>query len=230
MNRLSTSVRNAKRYFFPKRGESGIMGIYRFAQGLQPANRISLCNHMIVKNHLASYLEIGTRNKAHMNDQILAKRRASVDPDPAAEPEYLMTSDDYFAKHDEKFDLIFIDGLHTGAQVRRDIDNALAALTPRGVILLHDLNPPTAFHAREIYEVNGDQPNWNGTSWEGFAWHRKHSKHLEMYVVDVDWGVGVVRPGQQDLWDGPTEGYENLEKNRKKLLNLISVRAFLNRE
>ena len=205
-----------------------MVGAYRFAHGFERADRISLCNHLIRRYGLTSYLEIGTRSKADMNDLIHAARRASVDPDPKAEPEYLMTSDEYFRQHDEKFDLIFIDGLHTGQQVRLDIDNALKSLTPHGMILLHDMNPPTAFHARPVYEVNGEFPAWNGTSWEGYAWHRKNNPNLEMYVVDVDWGVGFVRPGTQTVWRGQTEGFDTLEKNCIELLNLISVKEFLN--
>jgi len=227
--KLKKLVKNAGLQFSPKRTPKGIEGYFRFAQGRMLASRVSLCNHLILTYGLDSYLEIGTRNKSKMNNLILARRVASVDPDPAAEPEYLMTSDEYFAQHDEKFDLIFIDGLHTGDQVKRDIDNALARLSPRGMILLHDLNPPTAFHAREVYEVDGKFPNWNGTSWEGYAWHRKHSPDLEMHVVDTDWGVGFVRPGKQVTWDGPTEGYETLAAHRQELLNLVSVTEFLQR-
>lgn len=229
MHKLKKLVERMRILVAPTRTEKGVEGYFRFAQGRTQVSRISLCNHLVVTYGLNSYLEIGTRDKSAMSNHILAQRVASVDPDTAAEPEYLMTSDEYFARHDEKFDLIFIDGLHTGEQVKRDIDNALAALTSRGMILLHDLNPPTAFHAREVYEVNGAFPRWNGTSWEGYAWHRKHSPDLEMYVVDVDWGVGFVRPGKQVTWDGPTEGYDALKANRQDLLNLISISEFLER-
>jgi SAM-dependent methyltransferase len=164
-----------------------------------------------------------------MNDRIMAHRKSSVDPDPEATAEYCMTSDKYFRDNDETFDMIFIDGLHTGDQVRRDISNALAALNPGGFILLHDMNPPTAFHARDEYEVDGEFPTWNGTSWEGYAWHRKNSPQLSMCVVDTDWGVGVVQNGTQVPWGGNTEDYTVLEANRKELLNLISVGEFLRR-
>lgn len=208
---------------------SGECGSYRFAHGIARVNRIELCNHLIVSNSLESYLEIGCRKKNDMNDRILAKRVASVDPDPDANAEYCMTSDEYFRDHNEKFDLIFIDGLHTGEQVLRDISNALNVLNPNGFILLHDMNPPSAFHAREEYEVNGEFPSWNGTSWEGYAWHRKNSTQLSMCVVDTDWGVGAIHRGTQTLWRGATEGYSTLEANRKEILNLISVREFLRR-
>lgn len=211
------------------RAISGDCGTYRFAHGTMRTDRVALCNHLIAARRLNSYLEIGCRNKADMNDRILARRVSSVDPDPAARAEYCMTSDDYFNNHDERFDLIFIDGLHIGEQVKRDISNSLRALNPGGFILLHDMNPPTELHAREENEVNGSFPAWNGTSWEGFAWHRKYSPQLEMYVVDADWGVGVVRPGAQVLWNGPTQGFAALETSRREILNLITVAEFLKR-
>ena len=209
------------------RSESGDTGTYRFAHGTMRVNRVALCNHLIVSFGLSSFIEIGTRRKVDMNDRILAQRVASVDPDPRAEAEYIMTSDEYFCDHDERFDMIFIDGDHTGRQVKKDITNALKVLNSGGFILLHDMNPPTAFHARETYEVNGKFPSWNGTSWEGYAWHRKNSPNLAMSVVDTDWGVGVVQLGRQSVWIGETEGYEVLEAHRTQILNLISVSEFL---
>ena len=206
---------------------NGDTGIYKFAQGWKRVSRIVLVNHLIKIHSYKSYLEIGIRKKARMNDLIETKRISSVDPDPMANAEYCMTSDDYFSNHDEKFDIIFIDGLHEGQQVKRDIENSLNVLNKNGHILLHDINPPTAFHARENYEVNGKYPSWNGTSWEGYAWHRKNSPNLSMCVVDTDWGVGIIKAGKQKIWLGDVSGYATLETNREELLNLISVQQFL---
>ncbi|MFA3920273.1 hypothetical protein [Ruegeria hyattellae] len=72
---------------------------------------------------------------------------------------------------------------------------------------MHDLNPPTAQHAREVYELNGEFPAWNGTRWQGYAQFRKEEPNLEMCVVDVDWGVGFVRVGRQNCYAGPIESF-----------------------
>ena len=164
-----------------------------------------------------------------MNNRIVTRQVASVGPDPKAEAKCCMTSDAYFRDHDETFNLIFVDGLHTGDQVCTDISSALNVLNPSGFSLLHDMTPPTVFHAREEYDVDGKFPAWNGTSWEGYAWHRKHSPQLSMCVVDADWGVGVVQNGAQMPWGGAIKGYPVLAANRKELLNLVSVRDFLRR-
>ena len=85
----------------------GDTGIYKFAQGWKRVNRIVLVNHLVKIHSYKSYLEIGVRKKRRMNDLIETERVSSVDPDPEANAEYCMTSDDYFSKHDEKFDVIF---------------------------------------------------------------------------------------------------------------------------
>ena len=52
-----------------------------------------------------------------------------------------MTSNDFFKNNNKQYDVIFIDGDHCAQQVRQDIFNALNALSPQGIILLHDVFP-----------------------------------------------------------------------------------------
>jgi len=61
------------------------------------------------------------------------------------------TSFNYFKTSDEKFDLIFLDGDHSGKTVYKEIPSALKKLNKGGVILLHDYFP------------NG-QPLWSNKS------------------------------------------------------------------
>lgn len=162
-------------------------------------------------------------------DQVLVENCFGVDPNPATGADFVMTSDEFFENHcDRDFDLIFIDGLHTGEQVARDIENSLKFLSPGGTIVLHDLNPPTAEIARSN-PSGGSVSSWCGTSWKGFVQFRATRGDLEMYVVDTDWGCGVIRRGRQDLYAGPYENYQDLEDNRSLALNLISVEEFLER-
>lgn len=208
----------------------GETGHFWFAQGRRPASRTALINHLARVHGLKSFLEIGVRKKAKNFARIDMADRIGVDPDPAAQADFVMPSDEYFEKHcDRMFDLVFIDGLHLGDQVRRDIENSLRHLSPGGFVLTHDMNPPTAFHARETYEVDGTFPPWNGTSWQGYAQLRRTRGDLDMMVVDTDWGVGVIRPGSQETIDLPIDRYEDLAANRKKILNLVSVEEFLAR-
>ena len=52
-----------------------------------------------------------------------------------------MTTDDYFNKCSEYFDIIFIDANHDWPFVRRDFENSLKILNEFGIILLHDTDP-----------------------------------------------------------------------------------------
>jgi hypothetical protein len=100
------------------------------------------------------YLEIGLF-KATTFQQLKAARKVGVDPqfkferkevlaaDPTAEL-HKMESDAYFGTvvgPDERFHVIFIDGLHTFEQTLRDFCNALEHLKPGGAILIDDVVP-----------------------------------------------------------------------------------------
>lgn len=143
------------------------------------------------------------------------------------------TSDDFF-EHMKPFhynwDIIFIDGLHESQQVDRDIQNALKHLSSSGTIVLHDLNPPTYLHT-----TTGDAAgNWNGDCYKSVINIQAYTG-VELYTVDTDWGIGILRPKEDTTWipfyvmkyDGT---WEYFDKHRKELLNLISVEEFLQRE
>jgi len=48
-------------------------------------------------------------------------------------------SDAFFAENDLMFDFVFIDGDHTYAQSKKDLDNVVKCLSPRGIVVLHDI-------------------------------------------------------------------------------------------
>lgn len=205
-------------------------------------DRIEIINELINYHGYASYLEIGVRNPDHCFNQINCNKKTSVDPcyeiiDAIVDFKY--ESDDFFKQLEEgkynipstfKWDIIFIDGLHLSFQVERDILNSLKHLSPNGTIVLHDCYPPTLHHAREdFYDINtiagGD---WNGTVWKAFYKFRATRPDLSMYVVDTDWGVGVISLGNQICcqYDNPFFEYRIFEKNKIEHLNLISVDVF----
>jgi len=48
-----------------------------------------------------------------------------------------------------------------------------------------------------------------------------------MYVINNDFGCGLIRGGAQKIYSGQANDYTDLAANRKPMLNLISPRAFL---
>ena len=209
--------------------DSGELTIQKFKQGYQIANRTSIINHLIILYNFKTYLEIGVRDGRNFN-LINISKKIGVDPNHSLSSDLISTetSNDFFKNNKDKFDLIFIDGLHLEYQVDQDIENALLSLNDNGIIIMHDCNPPTEFHQRENYEINGEYPAWNGTVWRSFSKCRINNKDLEMYCVNCDWGVGIIKKGNQNLYNHKGKlNYIDLINNRKKLLNLISVNEFL---
>ena len=114
-----------------------------------------------LKNY-QSYLEIGCY-KNDLFDKIKCNIKVGVDPISGGTVR--KTSDDYYKTNKEKFDIIFIDGLHHYEQVIKDIHNSLNVLNENGVILLHDCLP------NNLYEqiVPRCKHIWNGDVWKAIV-------------------------------------------------------------
>jgi hypothetical protein len=107
-----------------------------------------------------TYLEIGVDT----GDTFLAvdvEHKVAVDPsfkfDTAqhatdAVEFFAVTSDEFFVEHagERRFDLVFIDGLHTFEQALRDFCNALAVGHERTVYVIDDIKPSDVFSALRI--------------------------------------------------------------------------------
>lgn len=194
--------------------------------------RTDILNYLIKKNKFTTYLEIGVRdpNTGNFNN-IKINSKLGVDPLPKVKQDniYIGTSDDFFLHNKKKFDIIFIDGLHMMEQVDKDIENSLNCLNEGGLLLLHDCNPPTEFHQRENYCVDGKYPSWNGTVWKSIVKLRFNRDDLKVNVIDTDWGVGIISKSQNEkLIDTVDLEYKNLEDNRENMLGLISTNFFYN--
>lgn len=200
--------------------------------------RIDIINFLSNKFGAKNYLEIGVRNPWECFDHIICENKDSVDPGFENEEnnvKYKYTSDEFFRlleiggldkEKDFKWDLIFIDGLHTSYQVEIDIRNSLKHLSENGTIVLHDCNPPTEYHARADYHDWSTTAGglWNGTVWKAVYKLRCFTPDVDVCVVDKDWGCGVVRRGSQELcaFDNPYFDYDVFRNNRARHLNLIS--------
>lgn len=187
-------------------------------------NRSDIINKLVADNGYQRYLEIGVRDNRNFK-RINTSHKDGIDP--AGRCNYVMTSDEFFAQtpDSQKYDIVFIDGLHLRDQVIRDVENSLKRLNPNGVIVMHDCSPAKKEYATTYYNKTGP---WNGTVWEGYAEFRFTRPDLFMCVVDIDCGCGIVKPGSQKVFPRPDNvDYDFLAENRKGLLNLVSVEEFL---
>ena len=79
--------------------------------------RTDIINKLIQTNNYENYLEVGLDDGINFNN-IKIKNKVSVDPAEGiyskSLPTHKMTSDEFFNKNKNKFDIVFIDGLHHG--------------------------------------------------------------------------------------------------------------------
>jgi hypothetical protein len=199
--------------------------------------RSEIINDIIRVRNYKSYLEIGVRDTPDNFKRIKISKRTGVDPEPRkllldknVDTFHKLTSDEFFKQNKQKFDIIFIDGLHTDEQVTKDIENSLKALNEDGCVLLHDCNPKTEFHQRpyEQYQLpNGTKPSWNGTVWKAFVRYRNNPEY-DQFCVGADQGVGFIQKGSQLPLNIKEEDlvWKNFSKNRNEWLNLITKETF----
>jgi len=199
-------------------------------------NRIELINQLIQKHNYQRYLEIGVDDGRCFN-QIKCPHKDGVDPGSddgstdygegnnfKTQITYPITSDEFFKKHApllEKYDIIFIDGLHHTDQVDRDIQNSLKFLNKNGTIILHDCNPLS----KESQIVPRIQAHWHGDVWKSIVKFRNNF-NIGCITINTDCGLGVIN---SNLPKGPTFEfpseltYEWLEQNRSKSLYLVDI-------
>ena len=187
--------------------------------------RTQIIQHLVNKCSAKKYLEIGMGEGLNFGN-IRCEYKVSVDPTPTVPVTYKLSSDDFFSQNTETFDVIFIDGLHMDAQVYKDIINSLSCLSKYGYIVCHDMSPMKEIIQR--YPQSNLVPAWTGDCWKAWVRLKTERSDLDMVVVDTDYGCGVISRGHQELIN-VNEDYtwELLDKDRKNLLNLISVEEFL---
>jgi hypothetical protein len=210
-------------------------------------DRTGIINALIQTNKFISYLEIGLEQGYNFL-RIECLHKESCDPYIVSElntwgentnvfnsegdliPEiqkiltFRMASDEMFAINNQKYDIIFIDGLHERHQVLRDIKNSLEHLNTGGFIIVHDCLPPR----EECQVVPRICAEWNGDVWKTFLLLR--NQDVDFYVVDTDYGCGIVPYTDKKIkfteFDFEYHSFFDDIEIRNKFLNVISVTKF----
>jgi len=183
--------------------------------------RTEIINYFIEKNNYKSYLEIGVKSGKNFN-QINIENKTGVDIDKNTlnfVPDCLiMSSDKFFKINKQKFDIIFIDGLHESTQVKKDIENSLKILNINGVIICHDMLPPDEAH--QI--IPRQQKEWTGDCWKAWVQLRSLRSDLKMLVLNCDYGCGVIQFGKQELITYNNLDWISFQENKINWLNLVN--------
>ena len=211
-------------------------------------NRIEIVQKIINKINAKKYLEIGVEFGT-LFFRIKADEKIAVDPQfkfslkkkiykflfETRSKFFETTSDKFFFNNGSLFsknliDVAFIDGLHTYEQSLKDIKNCLDNLKDNGVVVVHDCNPlsesaanPSQDEARKMDSWNG---KWNGDVWKAIVHLRSTKNDLNIFVLNTDHGLGIIRKSAPENMldykasDIENMKYEDLNKNRNKILNL----------
>ncbi len=182
-------------------------------------SRVEIVQKIIRLKNYNSYLEIGTF-KDELFNSVECNKKIGVDP--AFGGNMRMTSDEFFKNNKEKFDLIFIDGLHHYNQVKKDVINSLEVIKDGGIILMHDCLPKDYYYQA----VPRCQYDWNGDTWKAFLEFRS-KEFIDGYCFYADQGIGVFLKRKNrnilnvDIKDFGKFKFNDFADNFEKYLNLL---------
>jgi hypothetical protein len=221
-------------------------------------NRISVINSILNRfhGHAASYLEIGV-NRGDTFRSVNAARKTAVDPKfrfdfKSGECEgveyHEVESDIFFSRYRQaraaqRFDVIFLDGLHTFTQTLRDLLNSIDLVGKQGIIVIDDTLPAdyissldSQVRATELRKLTGDSSRrWMGDVYKVVAFIHDMLPSLSYATVADCHGMTVVwkchRTNHAPLFNSIAEiaglDYGGLLLHRDKLLNLTLMHEIL---
>jgi len=185
--------------------------------------RWDLIEYLIKKYNYKDYLEIGC-DKDQLFSRVEIQNKMGVDPYSGGN--IRKTSDDFFLNNNQTFDLVFIDGLHTYAQVKKDILNSIKFLNDKGIILVHDCLPSSmAKQAVPRYKMQ-----WNGDVWKAIV-DLRQDPDLDIYTCEIDEGISVIKKKKNtSVLKLSTEinklSFKDYYHNHKEYLRIISLSKF----
>ena len=188
-------------------------------------NRWDLIQEIINKKKYKKYLEIGCDDDL-LFSKITANKKMGVDPKSGGN--IRKTSDEFFDTNIEKFDLIFIDGLHVYDQVKKDIKNSLNFLNHDGLILIHDCLPSEMSHQA----VPRYRHYWLGDVWKAIVYFRK-DPNLNIYTCKIETGISVIKKELNEnildlaIKDCKKLKFKDFYNNYEKFMRLYDYDKFL---
>ncbi|GJD50304.1 hypothetical protein OPKNFCMD_3043 [Methylobacterium crusticola] len=178
----------------------------------------------------ARYLEVGVSQGVTFH-ALRAGTKVAVDPNflfqvpasPTADGSHYhsCTSDAFFAQYGKgpKFDVIYLDGLHTYEQTLRDLLNSIVLLNDGGVIIIDDVLP-NSYEAglRDPDECFAIRRKFNNadSAWMGDVY--KLVFFVESFIQQFDFRTIADNHGQLVMW----RGVRDLSNTTDRLLSEIS--------
>lgn len=203
--------------------------------------------HLTLKPKL--YVEIGVREGDSIVQALPETRIVGIDPviqvspadgRPASVLLASTTSDEFFKirvmrEKCRGFDLAFIDGDHSYAQAKRDLENLVALAKPSSIICLHDVIP---MDERTSQASSEGLSFHTGDVWKLMAWVIETQPDLIAFTIACPpTGLGVIgkiNPLGLAVWDDLNFTAFPAWDEQERLLNIIpntseAIMAALNR-
>ena len=183
-------------------------------------SRTKIIQNIINKKNFKNYLEIGCDKNENFS-QINIENKVGVDPNRGGT--IRATSDKFFQKNKDKFDIIFLDGLHTYEQTIKDINNSINVIHEKGIILIHDCLPKKIWN-QIVPRLYG---HWNGDVWKAIV-HLRTNEKVDTYTCIADHGLGIIfKRKNRNLLEMKDQDFKSLKfsdyyKNHEKFMNLIT--------
>lgn len=205
----------------------------------RPPGASRMTRHEVVQGLLAlfgapRYLEIGvakgvTFHTVHAAEKVAVDPRFGFDVEEAKRTHptaryFQVTSDHYFGQivaPDERFDVIYLDGLHTAEQTLRDLLNALCYLAPGGVVVIDDVKPVTALAAipnRETFARVRDYLGSSAKAWMGDVY--KVVWFIDTFLQQLSYRTVKENHGQAVVWQ------KRRSKARPRTIQEVGLQSF----
>lgn len=185
-------------------------------------SKIHIINYLVEKYNYKKYLEIGAGDCSTF-DKIKIDYKVGIDPNIDSEVILNKKSDVFFKENTEKFDIILIDGAHDAGQVYRDFINSLECLTDSGVIVCHNMLPLN----EDMQKIPYKGGSWTGDCWKVFVHLKSNREDLDMFTIDIDYGISLTKKGNQNKTNILDEvNYENFCKNKSYWMDVHSILDF----
>jgi tetratricopeptide (TPR) repeat protein len=219
-------------------GNANARALLAYANGVRKS---TIINQLVERFGLRSYLEynkytgqlaIGEVRCADKTivyfpepgyDDAQAQQRVDAAAATYAGGSFLALDDLLAAQGGRRFDLIFLDPIHSRPLVDRCLQQLPALLAPGGFLLVHDCNPED----EALTTVARREGQWLGETYKAFALFHRHNRARSL-TIDEDFGVGVIC--NEDLhcsYDTDEDiAYARVAANRALHLGLIGHDAF----
>lgn len=170
-------------------------------------NRDEIINELAKINNAKNYLEVGVESGNTFN-KVAIPNKVAVDPikrfDPISGIFHEMESDIFFRNCTQKFDVIFLDGMHLFEFIFRDFYNATKVASEKAIIIIDDVIPSDvnaaersqSFCVAQKIKLGSKDRNWMGDVY-------KFISFLDQIFIDWSYKTHKKNHGQTIIWREP---------------------------